>query len=279
MNSQSIINLFLLLTNLLVLAGCVSIPTSIQRQHTIDQLASQHGWQATIISGHKFDLMTYAPPSDHSNILTVYIEGDGFAWQTRTRPSTDPTPINPMGFKLALNHPSANVAYLARPCQYVGGHAAKGCNSDLWTTHRFSEDVVAASNDALDILKTHAAATQLQLVGYSGGGAIAALLTARRNDVIKLITVAGNLDHQAWTTFHKITPLTDSLNPADYQKQLANIQQTHFIGNKDKVIPPLLTHQFVAGLASNAKADVIKLPNHSHHCCWPEIWAELMLKQ
>jgi hypothetical protein len=44
---------------------------------------------------------------------------------------------------------------------------------------------------------------------------VASLVAARRHDVVRLVTVAGNLDHLAWTTLHGVSPLTGSLNPAD----------------------------------------------------------------
>ncbi len=43
----------------------------------------------------------------------------------------------------------------------------------------------------------------------------------------------GNLNHQAWIDFHKISPLVNSINPVDYQLQLAAVAQTHFVGQKD----------------------------------------------
>jgi hypothetical protein len=44
---------------------------------------------------------------------------------------------------------------------------------------------------------------------------VAALVAARRTDVDRLVTVAGNLDPTAWAVYQHIQPLTGSLNPAD----------------------------------------------------------------
>jgi len=72
--------------------------------------------------------------------------------------------------------------------------------------------LVTAMNLAVSQLKsTFGTTTQIQLIGYSGGGATAALIAARRDDISRLITVAGNLDHDKWTQLHTITPLTHSL--------------------------------------------------------------------
>lgn len=47
---------------------------------------------------------------------------------------------------------------------------------------------------------------------------VAALIAATRPEinVAKVVTVSGNLDHQAWTAYHRLPPLSDSLNLPDY---------------------------------------------------------------
>jgi len=258
----------------LLITGCTTVPSIDKRHNTAEQLTSDHSWHKHIIETSSFNLMSFVPnnPSKDST-LTIYIEGDGLAWLTSRKPSADPTPINPVGLKLALNHPSNNTAYLARPCQYV--YDAR-CETRYWTSYRFSPEVVAASNQAIDKLKQQFFATQLTLVGYSGGGAVATILAAQRDDVIKLITVAGNLDHKAWTDFHHISPLIGSINPADLRDQLAKIEQVHFVGEDDTVIPPFLVYDFVAGLPISSPAKVIVVPGQAHGCCWESTWASLL---
>jgi len=262
---------------LALLPACVTVPSSIERQSSASHLAIKHHWQSKTIKTSQFDLVSYQPMQHtKQKLLTVYIEGDGLAWLTKRKVSTDPTPINSTGLKLALKHPQGNAVYLARPCQYTGGTAARNCNKNYWTGSRFSEEVITSSNEAINSLKDEFKAERLQLVGYSGGGAVAALIAARRDDVTKLITVAGNLNHQVWTTHHNISPLSNSLNPADYLEQLNYIEQVHFVGANDKVIPPFLAQQFVTEFNSQAKVEVIVVPEFNHHCCWVEHWPELI---
>mgnify|MGYP003624500748 CR=1 FL=1 len=263
---------------LLLLSACVTLPSKQQRGDTAKQLASSHNWQVKLIQTSHFDLVSYQP-TQHAKekLLTVYIEGDGLAWLTKNTISTDPTPINPTGLKLALKHPKGNAVYLTRPCQYTGGSEARNCNKHYWTDSRFAEEVIASSNEAINSLKAEFGSEQLQLVGYSGGGAVAALLAARRDDVSTLITVAGNLDHQAWTTHHRISPLSTSLNPADYREQLAKIKQVHFVGSDDKVMPPFLAQHFVTSLPNSKQSKVVVVPSQTHHCCWDDIWSDLII--
>ena len=85
-------------------------------------------------------------------------------------------------------------------------------------------------------LKYRFGAKSVALVGYSGGGAVVALVAAGRTDVVKLTTVAGNLDHAEWTKKHMISPLSGSLNPADYWRRLVDIPQVHYVGGRDEII-------------------------------------------
>jgi len=262
---------------ILFISGC-SHHSSIERLEKADQQAIQYGWQRTSLKAKPFELISYLPKNITSNdVLTVYIEGDGFAWRTYRHPSTDPTPHNPVALKLALQHPNKSVAYLARPCQYQNDlEKSSLCDHVFWTNKRYSPEVIEASKQALTQLKNIYNAKELVLVGYSGGAAVAALLAAQRNDVIKLITVAGNLDHQAWTRLHHLTPLTGSLNPADYRNKLQTIPQVHFVGEQDKNTPPSLIKDFIATYESVKFAKVVEVPGQSHNCCWQELWQSLI---
>ena len=253
----------------------MSVPAVQERTQNAQQLAAQQGWQPHVIKTPYFDLMSYQPPITQVEQLTIYIEGDGLAWITRRQISPNPTPNNPLALKLALQDSSRTSVYLARPCQFVTDQFQHGCHKRYWTDARFSSGVISAMDLAVSHLKVKFHAKTLTLVGYSGGGAVAALLAARRSDVVKLITVAGNLDHQAWTDFHKISPLIGSLNAADYRKELSRVEQIHYVGEKDEVIPPFLAKRFIAGLSSSANAKVVVVAEQTHGCCWDDFWLSM----
>lgn len=260
----------------LLSAACTTIPSPQERLAHADALAAQKGWQASRIRAGRFELVAYAPPHSPSvELLTIYIEGDGFAWVSSTTPSIDPTPRNPLALRLALAHPEGDAVYLARPCQYVDA-ARSGCAQRYWTNARFAADVVEAENLAVDHLKQRFGANRLVLVGYSGGGAVAALVAARRTDVVRLVTVAGNLDHRAWTSHHRVEALSGSLNAADVADQLSKLPQTHFIGGKDRVIPPDLAKRWPDEFAGVNVYHLHVIPDFDHACCWAESWSALM---
>ena len=264
----------LMLATVLWLSACAHLPTPGERAAQAQQLAGPAAWQALDLPAGDFTLRAYLPAAPRPTpTLTVYIEGDGLAWIGSSTPSLDPTPLNPVGLKLALRDP-APAAYLARPCQYVG--AGQGaCTQKYWTGQRFAPEVIRATDQAVGQLKQRFGAERLVLVGYSGGGAVAALVAARRQDVAELITVAGNLDHRTWTERQGLTPLAGSLNPADEWRSLQTVPQRHYVGGRDRIIGEYVARAYAARFPARAAPEVIMEPEFDHHCCWVERWPAL----
>jgi len=265
---------------LFALAACASLPTPVARLQAAEQLAATAGWQRLDIAAPPFVLSAWLPArpdnnADHHEPLTIYLEGDGLAWRSPTSISADPTPINPLALRLALRHPGGQAAYLARPCQYRELKNSPDCDEKYWTSHRFAPEVIEASNVAISKLRALIPADSLRLVGYSGGGAVAALVAARRHDVAQLITVAGNLDQAAWTKAHRLTPLTGSLNPADYPDELSKVPQTHLVGGKDRIVGEYVARSFQARFPTDRRPDLELFPAYDHRCCWAENWPEI----
>ncbi len=258
---------------LTVLMGC-ALPSADVRIEQTRQLASSAGWSEFHLSTGVFDLTGFSPAhySQQSKLLTIYIEGDGLAWLSRTQVSPDPTPVNPLGLKLALQHPNDAVVYLARPCQ-LG--QARNCAQQFWTTARFGSEVISAYDQALNQLKQQFHNEYFQLIGYSGGGAIATLVAASRTDVVQLVTVAGNLDHRVWTDYHQVSPLKKSLNPASFYRSLENIPQYHFVGGRDKIVPVAIANSYAERFPQDARPPIIIIPEADHRCCWVRLWPEL----
>lgn len=265
----------LLFLGLLFVGGCATANLDARRAASA-KVATDAGWQRFTIEAGRFALAGFAPPHLAAEKLTVYIEGDGLAWIDSETPSLNPTPLDPLALRLALRDPSGNAVYLARPCQYVMGGMRHGCAMKYWTSERFSPEVVAATNRAIDQLKQRAGAKSLVLVGYSGGGAVAALVAARRNDVNLLVTVAGNLDPVAWTRALRVSPLRGSLNPADEWRSLAHIPQYHFVGGKDKRVPLVVARAYQSHFPENERPAVRVIDGYTHSCCWDRNWPALL---
>ncbi|MBF0297027.1 MAG: alpha/beta hydrolase [Magnetococcales bacterium] len=255
---------------LFLLAGCAD-----NRRNLAFEVASGARMSGEWLAAGQTHLMTWRRIDRPGAELTVYIEGDGFAYETLYRASADPTPRTQLVLRLAALQQEGNVAYLARPCMYFEpDRPFPECRTPLWwTLGRFSEEVVAAMNLAIDDLKKRAVAEKLHLVGYSGGGAIAALIAARRTDVASLRTLAGNLDHEAFTSFHKVTPLEKSLNPVQVAPKLARLPQIHFVGTKDDIVPGLVVQSFVKAVGEGRCVRVVEEQGVTHHDGWGDFWA------
>jgi pimeloyl-ACP methyl ester carboxylesterase len=259
-----------LLLSLLSLAGCASgSPTT----HAA-ALAGAAGFHRLDIPTAEFRLLSYIKGS--GPIARVYIEGDGHAWRDRFTPSDDPTPFVPVGLELAAADPSPTVAWLARPCQYLASENRPICAPIWWTGWRYHETVIAGMSEALDRIREVLRAEHVELVGFSGGGAVAALVAARRSDVISLRTVAANLDTAFWTARHQVSPLDGSLNPADFAARLGALPQRHFVGADDDVVESAVTRSYLARLPSARCATAVVVPGIGHDASWRAIWPGLL---
>ncbi len=252
--------------------GCSFTP----RTEVAARLAKSGGLRHAEIIAGPFVLTAYVRVAQKGQPADVYIEGDGHAWLGRHTPSLDPTPDNPVGLELAAADAAPNVIYIARPCQYSRMAAPVACPVEYWTHARFSSIVIKAMNDELDILKRRYGFGKVNLVGYSGGGAVAVLLTARRRDVASLRTVAGDVDSAVMGEIHGLSPLTGSLAPEDAARQIAGIPQIHFIGGQDTVITPAIYQGYKEMSGAGACIENRIVPDMSHNGDWARVWPRLL---
>ena len=274
-NPSSTIILLLLTTSM---CGCSTMPVFMDRSSIADGIAVKAGFSKEYVKACGFTLMTYQKFNGSSDKISIYIEGDGRAWETKHRLSDDPTPSNPVALRLAAVDPAHNVAYIARPGQYSPSGFPE-CDSKYWSGRRFAPEVVESMDKAIDILKEKSGAKYLKLVGYSGGGAIAVLVAARRSDVVGIRTVAGNLDTRAFCKYHHVSPLDGSMNPLDVAQKVARIPQRHFVGSVDKVIPFAIAESFVRIEGDKNYERITVVDGVSHNDGWHKHWRELLLMQ
>lgn len=236
-------------------------------REALQQLAQEHGRAWEVLPGQTFPLFILAPRSAPDiKRLRVYLEGDGHAWATATQPSLDPSPHNLLVPRLAINDPTPNV-YLARPCQFI---MATACQTALWTQRRYSQEVVDRLDQALGQLKQRYGNGEFELVGYSGGAALALLLAAQRDDIAQVQTLAGNLSPRMWATIKGLSPLNGSLEPLDYRDRLALLPQRHFIGEADPIIPAEVTAKYQQALGSPLSQCIHVAA--SHDSGWEATW-------
>lgn len=254
-----------------VLAGCASWPSS-----TVDRglaALSDQGFvpvQTTPAVKAWLKMPSASQGFGESQVLHVYLEGDGAAWWAQRLPPADPTPRNSVSLPLAGRDAHRSVAYLARPCQFLSEADRATCPVAWWTDERWGEAVVSLTMAALDRLLQASSAQELVLVGHSGGGTLALLTAARRRDVRCVVTIASPLDTQAWARGHELAPLTGSLNPADTVPAQRTFQERHLLGALDRIVPLTSVGRYL--VAPPPAGQLLLLPEQGHSRGWVEQW-------
>ena len=250
----------------LVFAGCTS------PAERVDVQAASLGNSRRIVVGAGFRHVVYANGRTAPGaILHVYIEGDGSPYLDRWTVAPDPTPRSPLMLRLmALD--SAPAVYVGRPC-YFGLAEDPPCTPLDWTLARFSTRVIDSLANVIEQQRAAAGADAVELFGHSGGGTLAVLLGARLPSVRRVVTLAGNLDPDAWADLHDYTRLDGSLNPVQLGPLPPAIEQQHFAGGRDRVIPPNLVEAAALQLGAGA---IIVLPDVSHTNGWEKKWPAIV---
>ena len=254
-----------------VLAGSCSRISAESRSDYAADIARKAGLRYSEVDTSLFTLAAYSRLGSSVDI-SVYIEGDGFAYVTPWRLSSDPTPLTPTALILAAADPAESVVYLARPCQFVDLRNERNCSDKYWSSHRFAEEVISSYDQVLNRIKKSARGTKFHLVGYSGGGAVAVLLAARRDDIKSLRTVAGYLDHVALNEAKGVAPLWGSLDPIKVAASLAGVPQVHYSGGRDKVIPRWVSKSFMKMVGDSVCARSVTVDQAGHESGWKEFW-------
>lgn len=232
------------------------------------QKAAAIGMRAEVVPGTVFQHVVFEQARRSSRTLHVYIDGDGTPWLA-WRPASDPTPRNALLLRLMALDPNPSV-YLGRPC-YHGLSETPPCSNVLWTGQRYSESVVSSMAAALRRVLRAGGFDRLAWFGYSGGGTIAVLLAPRFPETTDLITIAANLDIDAWADLHGYSRLAGSLNPAAQAPMPARIRQRHYVGGKDRVVPI-----DVIARGPIEPSTLVVVPAYDHTCCWEVIWPSVL---
>lgn len=259
------------------LAACTHGPIGISRLEAANRLAVPAHMFQRQIPADPFSITIFEKVYEEGQPANIYIEGDGLAWTGKFSLSKDPTPDYAVALHLATRDLAPNVIYVARPCQFsLMMKPDTKCPSTYWSDSRFSLEVMQSMNTVLDTLKRRHNLSGFNLIGYSGGGAVATLLAAKRDDVLSLRTVAGNLDHVALNAKHNVSQTPSSLNPKDFAKDVANIPQHHFVGNWDEIVTPEIFQSFYTAMGKSSCVRVSIVDEVNHEEGWANRWPSLL---
>jgi len=234
--------------------------------------AANSGFKEIKLQGNVYQHISFSQlETQRSKRLHVYLEGDGSPWLTPSIVSADPTTRNPVMLRLMALDPAPSL-YLGRPC-YLGLAQAEKCSAALWTHRRYSAEVVDAMSSALETFLRSNPFSELVFFGHSGGGTLAVLLSNEFPQTLAVVTLAGNLDIDAWADHHGFSRLQGSINPAAQQSRHGELLELHYVGSEDKNILP----RFVLPRAESRPQTTVKLlKNFDHTCCWHTIWPEVL---
>jgi pimeloyl-ACP methyl ester carboxylesterase len=201
-----------------------------------------------------------------SRRIWVFIEGDGRAWQSDTQINDDPTPHHSTLLPLmaTLQEPAV---FIGRPCYFATHDVA--CEWPWWTLLRYSRTVVASMAAAIE--HETQGFDEVILCGHSGGGTLATLIAKRMAKVTAVVTLAGNLQPQAWITYHGYSPLADTENPIDMISP-ARLREFHFAASEDSEILPVWITQYCA---AQPQAHCTTANHTTHTEGWLQAWPQI----
>ena len=254
----------------LLLGSCASVPV-------LQRAINQYDLMTATLRANQFQVVAVQRKDSLQGTqrLRIYLEGDGRPWQGG-QPADDPSGTHLLALQMMLQDPVRSV-YLTRPCYhslYPGRQAIGPCEASLWTSGRYSPTIVAAMVDAVEALVAERNVEELTLVGYSGGGTLALLIANQLAfPPARVVTVAAVLDTTRWTEFHKLLPLTQSINPIDALPSQTVFQQVHLFGVKDAVVPPQLNQHYAD---RHTNAQYFSFDDFDHQCCWAQRWPNVL---
>lgn len=259
--------------SLVVAALALALTACASPAHRFDLQAERLDLRRGVVDGAGFRHVVFrnaaARAPTPGATLHVYLGGDGTPWRGR-RPAVDPTPRDPLALQLMAADPGPAV-YLGRPC-YHGLFADAGCHRRYWLDARYAVEVVESLRAAVRRVVAEGGYSAVRYFGHSGGGALAVLMAAARPWPDAVVTVAANLDPDAWADLHGYARLRGSLNPARRPPLPAAIVQWHYVGGQDTIVPPGL----LAAALDGSTARLIVVDDFDHRCCWKALWPVIL---
>lgn len=255
----------------LILIGCNNVEIRTNKAFSLAQIS---GFKAVTEQTKKFPIQTFVK-NHETNHAIIYFEGDGLVL-TSSGIAFNPTPTDPMALRLAsVDHRPYTQIVINRPCQYV---TCANCDNKYWTQERYSQEIIDSIIETIVLLQKKYQFETFEIIAYSGGAAVAFLITPHFKQLIKSITTfAGNVDPFAWCEYHDCLPLNQSLNPTDNLEILKKIPQKHFCGTSDQNTTIEITKAFQKKLNSN-NIELIIVEGYDHDSNWSNYWEKALTK-
>jgi len=246
--------------------GCATVQQDDKRLPWLHNTPKSYEIRAVI--GKPFIHQTISMNLPGQGALHVYIHGDNLS--ASLHGGAKPLNSAPLLWSL-MQHDINDSVLIARPCYYLtDASASQHCDQSHWLSHRFSEQVLNSMAHAIKGVATQYPDQPITLIGYSGGGALALLLAHRIDNVHGVVTLAGNVDTDAWQKHHQYKPLTGSLNPMT-DARLTGVNHLHVIGDSDSNVLAAWTRQFAEQHLGRLSIKQQLSHEHGWTAYWPDI--------
>jgi len=202
-----------------------------------------------------------------SQFLFAFIAGDGRSWIRAGRVSADPTPTRALAIELMRRADSCGFV-ISRPCSFGLVEIDPSCEPSVWTTRRYSEDVIRSTAGVIS--QELGSRRGLILVGVSGGGRIAAHVAARMPEVDAVVTLGTNLDLPGWLDHHGYTREILSYSAPIPGALRSGLISLHVVGTEDAVSPPELTRAWLENRPQGES--LLELEGVDHGEGWIDAW-------
>jgi len=251
-------NIYFAIIGLMMLGACGAVHDDLLHEKA-QRIASPAYMVERTINAAPFALTAFERIHGQPGPVNIYIGDD---LRNMGRITTNKTTASyPVALHLAAMDKSANVVYLALPCQYTGlidegrdCHADKGKNAG---------PTLEALNTAITDVKAKYRLDDVNLIGYGHGGYFAALLAAARPDVASLRSVSPMLEGHFEI-------------PQSAYGRLATIPQRHFIGALD---PDIFVENYKIYKEKLPAARCVShqlVEGAGHEVGWANRWGELI---
>ena len=237
-------------------------------------LAVQNNYKPKIINSSLFPIQIFYQ-ENNSNHAVIYLEGDGLVINKYGEVALDSTPTDPMALRLAsVDKRHVTKIVINRPFHYI---KSKHSDSRYWTTARYAPEVIQSILEVIKNCRKEFHFKTIEIVAYSGGASVALLLAPHLENIEKITSFAGNLDHKNWTRHHATGHLFDSLDPLKNKAILGHIQQVHFLGTIDVNTTIDLGKQYKQQIDTD-KVTIVSVEGFDHDSNWPSVWQEQLMK-
>ncbi len=249
----------------IVLGLLLSLPCVAVAQPAAPAPGGQGSWVDTAL-GHLRVWTWRGAQSDGHKLLVVVLHGDS--------PTAPPTYQYRFATQVAAQFGTVVASAILRP-GYSDGQEHSDGEHGRTDGDNYTPEVVDAMAEAITALRAQVHASQVVLVGHSGGAAISADLLGRHPGLVQAaVLVSCPCDVPGWRQYMGSVRKTatwarpvNSLSPMTLVSAIPRSTQVRMIvGTEDTVAPPRFTETYAASLRTNGiPVEVTQAPGLPHN--------------